>query len=306
MCVVKGQGHVWPSKFKGQGYGQGQTHGSHLRPGVQSICLLFVSWQSDHFWLRYRKFHIWPWKFMVKVMAKVKPDVHIWGLGVQSICLLFVSWQSDHFWLRYSKFYIWPWKFKVKVMAKVEPDGHIWALEFNRYVCFSFHGNRTIFGRDIANSIFDLEKSRSRSRRKSTKIYSGNLQVRANNHAKNERNPKKLFKSYRVNKNLRPAAAYEPVQKHKVTPRIPGWLNNRAPLLCHIKLCASFHHHGWPPCQRLDLTLTIAQLAPISVYTSIPHNRRQMRWGGMNASVVREWSPACLHKLLPRELHTGN
>ena len=26
MCVVKGQGHVWPSKFKGQGYGQGQTH----------------------------------------------------------------------------------------------------------------------------------------------------------------------------------------------------------------------------------------------------------------------------------------
>ena len=52
---------------------------------------------------------------------------------------------------------------------------------------------------------------------------------------------KKLFKSYRVNKNLRPAAepaaepaaaaaapaaAYEPVQKHKVTPSILGWLNN--------------------------------------------------------------------------------
>ena len=40
---------------------------------------------------------------------------------------------------------------------------------------------------------------------------------------------KKLFKSYRVNKNLRPvaapAAAYESVQKHKVTPGIPGWLN---------------------------------------------------------------------------------
>ena len=62
MCVVKGQGHIWPSKFKSQGYGQVQTHWSHLRPGVQSICLLFVSWQSDHFWLRYRKFHIWPWK----------------------------------------------------------------------------------------------------------------------------------------------------------------------------------------------------------------------------------------------------
>ena len=99
----------------------------------------------------------------VKVMVKVKPDGHIWGLGVQSIYLLFVPWQLDHFGLRYSKFYLWPWKFKVKVMAKVKPDGHIWALEFNRYVCFSLRGNRTIFGWDIANSIFDLENSRSRS-----------------------------------------------------------------------------------------------------------------------------------------------
>ena len=85
------------------------------------------------------------------------------SLGVQSICLLLVSWQSDHFWLRYSKYYIWPWKFQVMVMAKVKPDGQIWALEFNRYVCFLFRGNRTIFGWDIANSIFDLENSRSRS-----------------------------------------------------------------------------------------------------------------------------------------------
>ena len=43
---------------------------------------------------------------------------------------------------------------------------------------------------------------------------------------------KKLLKSYRVNKNLRPAAtAYEPEQKHKVTPGIPGWLNY-LPLQC--------------------------------------------------------------------------
>ena len=122
MCVVKGQGHVWPSKFKGQGYGQGQTHWSHLRPGVQSICLLFVSWQSDHFWQRY------------------------------------------------SKFYIWPWKFKVKVMAKVKSDDHIWALKFTPYVCFLFRGNRTIFGWDIANSIFDLEKSRSWSWSRSNRM----------------------------------------------------------------------------------------------------------------------------------------
>ena len=52
---------------------------------------------------------------------------------------------------------------KVKVMVKVKPIGHIWGLEFNRYVCFSFRGNRTTFGWDIANSIFDLENSRSRS-----------------------------------------------------------------------------------------------------------------------------------------------
>ena len=177
MCVVKGQGHVWPSKFKGQGYGQGQIHWSHLRPGVQSLCLLFLfrgnqtmfSWDIANFighgQVQTRWSHLRP--------------------RVQSICLLFISWQSDHFCLRYSNFYIWPWKFQVKVMAKVKPDGHIWALEFNRYACFSFLGNHPIFGGDIANSIFDLEKSRSRSQRKLTKIKSGNLQVRANNRAKN-------------------------------------------------------------------------------------------------------------------------
>ena len=52
---------------------------------------------------------------------------------------------------------------KVKLMVKVRPIGHIWDLEFNRYVCFSFRVNRTTFGWDIANSIFDLENSRSRS-----------------------------------------------------------------------------------------------------------------------------------------------
>ena len=101
----------------------------------------------------------------VKVMVKFKSIGHFLRPGVQSICLLFVLRQSDHFWLRYSIFYIWPWKFKVKVMAKVKPDGHIWALEFNRYVCFSFRGNRTIFGWGIANSVFDLKNSRSRSNR---------------------------------------------------------------------------------------------------------------------------------------------
>ena len=49
MCVVKGLGHIWPWKLNDQGHCQGQTWWSHLRPKVQSICLLVVSWQSDHF-----------------------------------------------------------------------------------------------------------------------------------------------------------------------------------------------------------------------------------------------------------------
>ena len=45
----------------------------------------------------------------------------------------------------------------------VKPIDYICGLEFNRYVCFSFCGNRTTFGWDIGNSIFDLKNSRSRS-----------------------------------------------------------------------------------------------------------------------------------------------
>ena len=52
---------------------------------------------------------------------------------------------------------------KVKVMVKVKPIGHIRGLGFNLYVCFSFRGNRTTFDWDIANSIFDLKNSRSKS-----------------------------------------------------------------------------------------------------------------------------------------------
>ena len=107
--------------------------------------------------------HIWPWKFKYQGHGQGQTHCQIWGLEFKSICLLFVSWQLDHFWFRYSKFHIWPWKFKVKVKAEVKSDGYIWGLEFNRCVRFSFRGNRTILGRDIANSIFDLQNSRSRS-----------------------------------------------------------------------------------------------------------------------------------------------
>ena len=92
-----------------------------------------------------------------------------WSLrpSVQFICVLFILWQSNHFWLRYIKFQNRSWKFKVKVMANVKFDGQIWGLGFNRYVCFLFLGNLIILGQDMADSIFDLEKSRSRSQPRS-------------------------------------------------------------------------------------------------------------------------------------------
>ena len=71
-------------KIQGQGHGQGQTWWSHLNPRVQTICLLFVLWQSDHFWLIYSKFFICPWKFKVKVMMKIHQNppnqvIYRWG-----------------------------------------------------------------------------------------------------------------------------------------------------------------------------------------------------------------------------------
>ena len=44
----------------------------------------------------------------------------------------------------------------------------------------------------------------------------------------------------------------------------------------------------------------IAQIAPI------PHKLRQVRWGEVHASMITQWSPACLQKLLPRGHQTGN
>ena len=38
-----------------------------------------------------------------------------------------------------------------------QPNGHTWGLEFNRYVCFSFHGNRIINVWDLANSYLTLK-----------------------------------------------------------------------------------------------------------------------------------------------------
>ena len=103
MAKVKPDGHIWCFEFnryacfsfcsnrtifgwdivnsifdleiQGQGHSQGQTWWSHLSPKVRLICLLFVSWQSGHFWLRYSKFHIWPWKIYVKVTTKIDQNL---------------------------------------------------------------------------------------------------------------------------------------------------------------------------------------------------------------------------------------
>ena len=74
-CCFMAIGPYLTLKIQGQGNGQGQILWSHLRPRVQSTCLLFVSWQWGHFWLRYSKFHIWPWKFKVKVKTKITQNL---------------------------------------------------------------------------------------------------------------------------------------------------------------------------------------------------------------------------------------
>ena len=62
-------------------------------------------------------------------------------------------------------------KFQWYIHRKVKPIGHIWGLELNWYVCFSFHGYRITFGWDTANSIVDLENSRSRSWPRSNPMF---------------------------------------------------------------------------------------------------------------------------------------
>ena len=155
-------------KIQGQCHCQGQTQWLHR---IQSICSLLISWQSDHFWLRYSTFHIWPWKFKVKVMAKVNSDHadgHTQGLKFHPyVCFSFRGYRTIFGWFIANSIFD-HWKFKVKVIAKVKSDGYIWGLESNWYVCFLFHGNWAVFW--LRKSKFDFENSRSRSRWKSAKI----------------------------------------------------------------------------------------------------------------------------------------
>ena len=146
MAKVKHHGHIWSLEFN--------RYVSFLFRGNRTI----FGWDiaNSIFDLENSMSRSWP-RSNPMVRFEVLSSINMF---------FFVSWQSDHFWLRYSKFHVWPWKFKVRVRVKVKPNGHIWGPEFHRYACFSFRGNRTIFGWDITNSTFDLENSRSRSRRK--------------------------------------------------------------------------------------------------------------------------------------------
>ena len=58
-------------------------------------------------------------------------------------------------WSHHSHYPVDPYTWNFKVTVKVKLDGQ-WGLQFILYEYFSFCGNQTIFGWDIANSKFDL------------------------------------------------------------------------------------------------------------------------------------------------------
>ena len=93
----------------------------------------------------------------LKILGQGHGQGQSWWLHLRhsalSISSFFVSWQYNHFAIRCNNYLTS--KFKVKFMAMVKPGHHIWSLGFNRNVSLSFCGNQTIFGWDLANSIFD-------------------------------------------------------------------------------------------------------------------------------------------------------
>ena len=151
---------------------------------------------------------------------------------VQLICLLFVSWKSGHYWLRYSKLYIWPWKFKVMIIATVKPNGHIQGLDFNQYVCFSFCGNRTIFGWDIVNSIQGQGHDENRPKSNQVIYRSGSIIV-----PKIKEIPKVVLKLSSEEESAVGGGGVRTVQKES-HPGISGWLNY--PIIIIITLIRIF------------------------------------------------------------------
>ena len=91
----------------------------------------------------------------------------------------------------------------------------------------TFRGNQTTFGWDIGNSIFDLENSRSRSWPRSNLIVTSEALEFNRYVCFSFRGNRTIFDWDIANSifDLENSSSYEQVQKHKVTPCIPGWLN---------------------------------------------------------------------------------
>ena len=147
-------------------------------------------------------------------------------------------------------------------MAKVKSVGHICGLVFNWNVCFMFCGNGIILSWDIPNSIFDLENSMSRSCQNQPKsnqvIYRSGQSILP----KMKEIWKVVWKLSRQQSLRRPvvAAAYEPVQKHQVTPSILGDLTHwsRVTHICVGKLTIIGSDNGLSPGRRQAIIWTIA------------------------------------------------
>ena len=101
-----------------------------------------------------------------KVMVKIKPDGHSSSIDMFTfhsmvVRLILVEIQQIQY-------------FTLKIQGQGHGQGLTrWShlrLRVQLICLFLFHGNQIIFGWDIANSIFDLENSRSRSRRKSNQV----------------------------------------------------------------------------------------------------------------------------------------
>ena len=124
--------YTWPWSPKGHGHG-------HDWPTPIPFCTMSVGPPICESWL-FQNFTM-----------KIHGQDHECGqrsslcwFSNQSIYFLFIWHQSTLPFLRYSFLKIWPWKSKVKVMTKAKTNGYIWGLVFNRYIHFSFHGNRII------------------------------------------------------------------------------------------------------------------------------------------------------------------
>ena len=80
-------------KLQGQGHGCGQRERSHSWPSILSIHFLFMSHQSDQYFLTCSFFEIWPWK--------IQGLGHEWGHMIYSVSnrctsFLFHTNQNKH------------------------------------------------------------------------------------------------------------------------------------------------------------------------------------------------------------------